>query len=777
MAADPKARAVLLRAASAPHIVARLNELLARHPSALKQLTAKGVMELEKGAGRTITPARAEMIAAEERLAYMFQFWRMGKTGLLRIGPQTETWFEKIKWFFRQIAAIWADDMVSAQSVERATDILNAFHRGKFANASTIKEVMNENFPKDPREKMDHMAPWLGRFMDKFVWTSTGAVRDMNLAPLTHIMNQFYTPIDAKGMEPGFRQVRHVEFNKRINEIFKVLGPLSESKRREVMIEMQSGKPRTSKAALEIARILEETFQYMKTAGVKLRVGTDKGGAAIYADMEKVKEHYFPRVYNQEYLATAKGKEKFLELLEKHKITNPEMVHAHAVSGASAGKPAEDDLSMGLTFFTPQINQRHLSMIPDKELTPFLEKDIVQILTQYMSRATRRAEYTRRFGNSGEKIQRARNMASAIGMTKAQGDTFDEAVQALEGTLGANMSDELKSVYGAMMTYQNIRLLPLALFSSLVDPIGIMVRGGTFGEATGALWRGLSDLVGVEKDSSFKLAATIGAINAAMDQELMHDMYNSQYMPKTQQMINDAFFKYNGMESWNRSMRVAAAAAGEQFIMRHAKSKSANSKRYLEELNLTADDVKVRNGKLVLDDKTTKALNMWVDQAILRPDAALRPIYMSDPNWMLISHLKQYMYLYQKTIIARVVREMQHGNYSPMWALTMYVPAIIFSDMMRVLLTPGQGDDDSRKGWDTYDWISRGVQRAGLFGPGQQVADAWTDASFGKLGVESLAGPSVQQILDFVRASAGQGDILTQLGKAIPGERLVRGGF
>jgi len=143
---------------------------------------------------------------------------------------------------------------------------------------------------------------------------------------------------------------------------------------------------------------------------------------------------------------------------------------------------------------------------------------------------------------------------------------------------------------------------------------------------------------------------------------------------------------------------------------------------------------------------------------------------------MLVSHLKQYMYLYQKTIISRVVRELEHGNYSPAYALAGYVPMIIASDMMRIILTPGQGDDDARKDWDSVDWMSRGVQRAGIFGPSQMVFDAWSDASFGKSGLESLAGPTVQQLMDFVQASA-TGGVGRELMKAIPGERLVRGGF
>jgi hypothetical protein len=51
--------------------------------------------------------------------------------------------------------------------------------------------------------------------------------------------------------------------------------------------------------------------------------------------------------------------------------------------------------------------------------------------------------------------------------------------------------------------------------------------------------------------------------------------------------------------------------------------------------------------------------------------------------------------------------------------------------------------------------------------------DSYTDASFGGLGIESIAGPTVQQLLGFVKASA-QGNLGSELVRAIPGERLIR---
>ena len=233
------------------------------------------------------------------------------------------------------------------------------------------------------------------------------------------------------------------------------------------------------------------------------------------------------------------------------------------------------------------------------------------------------------------------------------------------------------------------------------------------------------------------------------------------------------FFQYNGMESWNRSQRIVATTAAHEFIIRHVTKPTEHSARYLKELNLDPKDVIIKDGKLELNQPVRDALNQWVDEAILRPSAANRPIYMSDPNWMLVSHLKQYSYLFQKVIISRVYHELEHGNYTPAYALAGYVPTIMASDMLRVALTPGNNDDVARQSWTAADWLGHGVVRAGLLGPSQFALDTSVDLKQGKLGIESALGPTGEQMIDFVRASL-QGHPGGELINAVPGLKYFR---
>ncbi|NIN64214.1 MAG: hypothetical protein GTO63_05845, partial [Anaerolineae bacterium] len=60
----------------------------------------------------------------------------------------------------------------------------------------------------------------------------------------------------------------------------------------------------------------------------------------------------------------------------------------------------------------------------------------------------------------------------------------------------------------------------------------------------------------------------------------------------------------------------------EQLLRAHAESGGQGFKAELDR------DARVRN-----------ALNRFVDEAILRPNAAQRPIWASDPHWALVFHL------------------------------------------------------------------------------------------------------------------------------------------
>jgi hypothetical protein len=769
MRSDKQAAQALMAAANSPTIISRLRTLLKGHPDAIKQLTAKGQMELDKN----LDEPTAQQNAQEERIAYMYQFWAANQ---LQVGPRTEGWFNKVSRFFKSIVGFWTETFQDMRNTEKAEQIFDLFHRGELANPNTVAEVLREKMPKAGFDRWTEMMPEAWKFFDKAWSTADGIVRGMNIPAFTRIATQMYVPVGKQDSVPGFNQTKHVVINVYINRVNKVLENSTEVEQREAMEILQGGPNiqsgvRARAIAQGMRPILDDLYNYLVKSKVKAVVWNAKDKKYEEHDLEKVPS-YFPRYYDKDVIVERRS--EFVDMLTRNGMSKAEALEvAENLTRTSKHAPQENDDVAGLTFFAPNTQQRRLD-VPAKELAPYLKKDLHGTMASYISFAARRGEYTRRFGNQGQKIEDAVKEATSEGATPDQVRVFNQAVQAWEGSLGHEIDPKLKSLFGAMVTYQNVRLLPLALFSSLVDPQGILVRGGTMSDAFGAYVRGVRSLMADYKDEAWQLAEDVGTISTSVDSHMLADAYGTQYMTGMQRHLNQWFFKWNGMEAWNRAMRVAATAAGERFIIRHATDPNEHSERYMKELNLEPKDVQVQDGRLVLNSRTRAAINQWVDGAVLRPNSSIRPIWMSDPRWMLVSHLKQFAYSFQKTIIARMLHEMENGNYTPAFALASYVPLMLGADLLRAMVTPGGADDDALKRLGLGGLLSRGVQRAGLFGPGEYAMYAWGDLSREKMPLVSLGGPQLQQLYDIGSAVGGKGDLANEIKRAIPGYVLVK---
>ena len=150
------------------------------------------------------------------------------------------------------------------------------------------------------------------------------------------------------------------------------------------------------------------------------------------------------------------------------------------------------------------------------------------------------------------------------------------------------------------------------------------------------------------------------------------------------------------------------------------------------------------------------ALNRWVDGAVLRPDAADKPIWMNDPHFALIGHLKRFAFAFQHTILARVAHEMEHGNYRPALAAASYVPVMFAADAAKSIVTSGDVEPDWKKNWTLMDHVGYETQRAGLLGVSQFGTDAMNDIREGGTGVGRLLGPTIEQLADVAMVAGGR---------------------
>ena len=813
----------------------------------LTKVTSSGILtrSLER-----ILDGHSEAIASlkdpAERLAYAYQFWEAGHP-LLRIGPQTEGFFAKVAKFLRKVTGLLRDD-------EKAEAIFRQFKEGKLQDASVAGKVLAKLNNSERRVQAvanatepfrRHVTEWIGSAEDNLNKSSNPALRTVGALFTDH--------------NNGEIQARDRAGKQWMGKLKQALLPFEKDDIQAALEGLQTGKwsddPTIRKVQENVDGFLKEIHPYLEKAGVS-KVNEETGA---WEPIGKIKDHYFPRSWNVDELYK-RGPEFVGRLMKEHQ-TDLEIIAARAndevKAGISAGRGTasdtikdraitaqdiadsiyqrlmlssgqegqhgleEDGYSLGFSPMMKAVNKRTLKWIDMSKFSDFQNKDITNIMSTYVMQATKRAEYTRRFGPDGGKLQALMDRAERHGtdaimkekygvadaMNKAEGamravkalngtttladelsrlteqkakgaDIIAEsqaklkqaqrAVMAMEGTLGHDISPTLRKAQGWVLAYENVRMLPMALFANLIDPLGILVRGGELTDVFKTYKDGISDVInswrGKEReDNVTQMLELAGVLDAHGFMTSMGDMANSVYLQGGARKINDALFQMNGMEALNRSMRGSAGQAAIGFIKRHALNPNEHSERLLKELNLDAAYVKRHisgadgpsKGLDVTDPRIQNAIAQWVNEAILRPNAAVRPTRLSDPHWALLGMYKGFMYAMHKQILTRAANEARLGNYTPASTLALgYVPVMMAADMTKLILQNALAGNAKMPAWweamDAKDRFEYATERAGMLGPGQMLRDGF------EYGPSAIGGPVVEQLIGAFKDPAGK---------------------
>lgn len=787
LAKNPEALRVMSSIADNRVIFRRLQALLAKYPA-----------------------AKAQLVDGEERLAYAFQFWAAGKLQL-PVGP-ARGFFAKLRKFFRQVAGLIKDE-------EKAADIFQAFNDGKLGDPSTAGKVLNDilaqgTWTKKGLKRLDGLM----QRVRQLIMPAEEILLRAPSAEAKALARQLFTnPGDegSAGMREGLLNAQRTITTKEMNRFANAIAGLDDKDMANVAKLLEAKTPLNEipyapylKAVKEIRQQLKDFHTYMQSSTM---------------EMGTVKEDYFPRVWSltkliddregfvkmlmdnyPERLAeiagaanlrnTKNGKLKDGAVEMDNKAAAEEITNYLIKRNGTDGKVATQREDGVLAPYFAAGEKREFAWIETQKSEPWQNKNLIGIMTGYLHEGVRSAEYTRRFGRKGEHLDASLRTIEAeltdhARVELAKGEFKDQkaanawvtrqmrgirqSVGAMEGSLGKDISDRMRKFNSWMMVYQNVRLLPLTLFASVVDPMGMIARGATMREAFEAFQRGIQEVFrgwadlfrqepkGALSDKWTKLAEHIGAVDAAILSHHASEEYSSTYLSHGAKQINDAFFKINGMEAWNRGMRVGAVKSAAAFIARHKALPDVHSQRWLTELGLTPDQITLDGeGNLITDmqdlmdqtgvskteakrqiDAIHAALNRWTLSAVLTPNAAQRPAWSSDPHYSLFFHLKQFSYSFHQTILKRAVKEMNYGNMGPIAAFAGYIPVMIASDVMKGLIVGGGTLPNHMQGMDLGDWVMHGLERSGTLGIGAIGVDASQD-------MFSVLGPGVEQLVD-----------------------------
>jgi len=747
---------VLKKAASSQHVIEQLRERYKNQPDVLKQLADP-----------------------EERAAYMYQTWASDPT--FKVGIAAKGVFGKIKEFIQHLMGAWTND-------ERALHIMEYFHSGEYAknmsSPSGVRAALMNSHRSQILETAKSFTEPLAHLADAIVGTGGARLRDTGIPALNQLADIMKREHTEKGGDQGFIQASRVEATKMRIQLGVLLEPYTKEQLHDAMEALHSNTPAVSAegrlAARAIKGFLKDAHGYMKDAGV---------------DIGNLGPDYFPRVWDTHYIS--KNQQAFRDMLEPYirhgdmKGSADDLIHNLTTRGG---------VELGIESREPGMQfkkERKLDFITPQDAAQFVEKNLLGTLSSYITQAARKAEWTRRLG--GGKLETLINEAKQQGATKEHIQLAETYMKGIDGTLGDDLNPTARRIMGDMIVYQNVRLLPTAAFSMLIDPNGVMVRGGTVGDAWATFKRGMAGIKDTFKkdggeanaDQATKWAELVGVVDSAMMSHAMGDVFSQGMVGGTAQKINNAFFKYNLVEGLNRNFRIGATEAAIKFLARHAGGleglgSSVHSERWMKELGLQKGDIKTTpEGYLALTEleglqapqvrRVHAAINQWVDGAVLRPDASDKPIWMNDPHYALISHLKQFVFSFQKTILERVVHEFKHGNYTPVMALASYVPIMMAADMAKGALVTGGGTPAWQQGWTPADYLEYGVERAGLLGVGQFGMDVAKNIHRGGTGVGALAGPTIEQFGGIVSTLGGHKQFGNTVIDALPANTFVKG--
>lgn len=623
------------------------------------------------------------------------------------------------------------------------------------------------------------------------------------------------------------------ERGRRLNEAFKIMGDWDEATKKRVLKELQEAKAEVSPEAAALRGYLRDMYQYLRSKGLPVGKTEDYfpvqiSPEAIVARREEflaLLDNFSDTIRKRE---TAPLRKKLNELIaqankrgpgsspNKPAFTADEAVEAkrlrallRSINNMTPRQLSErvagyaemrlGDSHVGdLTFtdgehqpsFRP-MNARVMDYIY-KEGTPeqiaqfatFQDQNLERVIVAYTNRAVRRAEWS---GLGLEtKVVELLAKAEEQGATPAQLQLARDHVDMMMGVYGSDWNPYIKriaekigvqlppfekfqKVSTALTTYQNLRLLPLAAMSSLIDPLGVAVRNGSTRGVFKAYRDAAKALRNAQGDDSLRsLAESMGLVERHAVSEALIHMYGSINDPTgTSAKINSVLFRYNGLEHITKFSRLAALAAGNNFLKFHAARADAESIRYLSELGLKIGDIQTgTDGYVVRNEKIDAALNRFVNEAVVRPTPGQRPGWQNDPNFAIAAQYKGYLYSFFNTVSRRGLLELKNGNMGVLAPLIIYLPVTALGEVLRDML---QGDGEEK---EADDYAKLAVMRSGLLGPHVGlINDLNADMERGTV-LFGLAGPTGSQIGKAYQAVTQSGAGGGFIESSLPGSAL-----
>lgn len=288
----------------------------------------------------------------------------------------------------------------------------------------------------------------------------------------------------------------------------------------------------------------------------------------------------------------------------------------------------------------------------------YMEDSDVAIL-RYINHITKRVEWNRHTKDAGGNSIFEEEFRK---LNKLQQKEVKEVVDSYFGYNTKPIGPVWRTVNSVGTVVQIFAILPFAVLGSIPELAGPIIASKEFS----SVMVGMKEVVNTVRDrkEAEALARDLGLVTSASVASSLMSTTEMDWMGENSRKLTEGFFRVIGLDAFTKFTRYFALNMGMKFIDKHSNADTAvaDSARYLKELGVTDAEVKAwkksgRDYNTPEGQKVRRALQRFTESATLRPNAAERPVWASDPRFALVWQLKGFFYSYGKVLLAGSTRE------------------------------------------------------------------------------------------------------------------------
>lgn len=686
--------------------------------------------------------ALKQLADPEEASAFLFQFF-VENEGKMPVPLGARGVLSRVTKFLKNLVGI-RDDII------KAGDFFNYFNSGEFlknhANPQAVLEGMLKNKAEKAAYHLNKAFAPIRELASAAFGHAIDRIREMKIPEYNDAIDRYTKGWDGYAGYGEEQRARFMEYSNEYAEIVEGhdLDHLPEAQQKQ------------------LEKLIQRFEKYRKDAGFGSGFNTDRKKIPPSLDTEKISANLNGFKHDLLTYGGVKINEGDAEAIVNQIMVDGYWRDRHSLTGSSKAD---------LFFDHPEIMNKWKSA--DKNQHAFT----------YFKEGTRAAELARINNPPAESNLPPLSALLEAGDAKAtphQRKMMKALMATYEGRSSYEMNPTLRKLFGASISFMNMSLLPFAVFSQMLEPLQLAFRKNSLDGTLRTAWRGLTDLPRtfeavdsrMAKDKWEKISGKLGLIPVHAAVGMMAELMSDIPLTGKLQKANQIFFRYNGMEQWTRSMHIAATQNAFEFIKHHDKHPTELGRRLLGELGLKPGQVRyAADGEIDFDEPAMRrAILQYVNESMAHPDPGTNTMWMNDPHFALLAHLKRFTFGFSYYIHGRALNEIKNDNWKALLPLAYAIPWMIAVDCVKDFIKPG--DEAYKNNWDVSDYVIHGADRAGLYGRYGIGADIGKNIGFGGSGVESLA-PTAEAVSKVMRGVA-DGNTLDAVGSILPGHQFVQ---